>query len=215
VNDQKTEAGVENRQNGDVHVVRQAEFNNYLSIGVDAQIIHSFHDHREHHRKLYCGRCCNMAWMTCFGALNFIGCQARALKIKLEIPDSTAASGWKELAIPKDIKAIILLNLETYAGGRRIWGKTSKQSGKNEYQGSVPTIEDGLLEVVGVANSVHLGRMLVNCSRGIRLAQVHEIKITSSAASFVQLDGEPWEEAASTYHIRRLHQAVMIDNTKH
>jgi hypothetical protein len=139
-------------------------------------------------------------------------CQAREMIIKIEVPDMETGE-WREIVLPPNIHSIVLLNGTTYAGGRHIWGRGKSDS--DEYQGPPPSYNDGLLEVVGTENTWHLSLMLIKVRRAIRIAQVHEVRITTSSPIHAQLDGEPWQEERSVYHIRRIHQALMIDGKKH
>ena len=193
-------------------VRRELQFNNYLSFGIDAQIQFEFHEHRETHRHLYMSRLCNMGWITLWGAENLLCCQARELLVRVEVPDLETGE-WREITLPPNIRSIVLLNGTTYAGGRHIWGQSASRS--DEYSGPPPAYNDGLLELVGTENTLHLSLMLIKVRRAIRIAQVHEVRITTESPIHAQLDGEPWEEQSSVYHIRRLQQALMIDNKKH
>ena len=191
---------------------RECQFNNYLSFGIDAQIQYEFHEHREKKRYLYFSRICNMGWMTVWGAANLLCCMARDLIIKIEVPDLQTGE-WREMTLPPNVRSIVLLNGTTYAGGRHIWG-TSK-SKRDEYHGPPPSYNDGLLELMGTENTLHLSLMLIKVRRAIRIAQVHEVRITTSSPIHAQLDGEPWMEQSSVYHIRRINQALMCDGQKH
>ena len=191
---------------------RECQFNNYLSFGIDAQIQYEFHEHRETNRYLYASRVCNMGWMTVWGAVNLLCCLSRELIIKVEVPDIHTGE-WREMVLPPNIRSIVLLNGTTYAGGRHIWGTSKSKS--DEYHGPPPSYNDGLLELMGTENTLHLSLMLIKVRRAIRIAQVHEVRITTSAPIHAQLDGEPWQEQSSVYHIRRIHQALMIDGKTH
>ena len=51
-----------------------------------------------------------------------------------------------QVVVPKSIKAIVLLNLQSYAGGRDLWGL--KDTAKDQAKGwQVPIFNDGLIEV--------------------------------------------------------------------
>ena len=53
---------------------------------------------------------------------------------------------WQEVALSKSIKALVVLNLQSYAGGRDLWGL--KDSNKDAAKGwKVPIFNDGLIEV--------------------------------------------------------------------
>ena len=183
-----------------------------LSFGIDAQIQFEFHEHRESNRHLYVSRVVNMAWTTYWGANNLLCCRARDLVVKVEVPNLDTGE-WQEMVIPPNIRSLVLLNGTTYAAGRHIWGSSPSKS--DEYSGPPPSYNDGLLEVMGTENTLHLSLMLINVRRAIRIAQVHEVRITMESPIHAQIDGEPWAEQSSVYHIRRLQQALMIDGKKH
>jgi Diacylglycerol kinase accessory domain len=51
--------------------------------------------------------------------------------------------------IPTGLKGLVILNLPTYAGGMNLWG-TSKHE-----RFYVPSMADGLLEVIGMKSAAH------------------------------------------------------------
>jgi diacylglycerol kinase (ATP) len=53
------------------------------------------------------------------------------------------AAGWTALSIPSSIKALVFVNLQSYGGGRNIWGE--HVSSKKEFK--QPALDDGLIEV--------------------------------------------------------------------
>ena len=54
-----------------------------------------------------------------------------------------------QVVVPKSIKAIVLLNLQSYAGGRDLWGL--KDTAKDQAKGwKVPIFNDGLIEVKSI-----------------------------------------------------------------
>lgn len=53
------------------------------------------------------------------------------------------AAGWSALSIPSSIKALVFVNLQSYGGGRNIWGE--RVSSKKHFQ--PPAVNDGLIEV--------------------------------------------------------------------
>lgn len=53
---------------------------------------------------------------------------------------------WVEVVVPSSVKALVLLNLQSYAGGRDLWGlKDTKKDVAKGWQ--VPIFNDGLIEV--------------------------------------------------------------------
>jgi hypothetical protein len=189
-------------------VGREAQFNNYLSFGIDAQVQYLFHEDREAHRSCYCSRICNMAWMGWFGAKNLFCCGARKLNIELEVRE-TPDGPWKRIELKPGLQSVVLLNTPTYAGGRSIWGK--KPSSRGEYEGSIPSVHDGLLEILATENMTHLTLMMAKARRAIRIDQACEIKLHTRSPIHAQMDGEPWIEQPATYYVRRVHQSVILD----
>ena len=54
---------------------------------------------------------------------------------------------WVEVVVKKGVKALVLLNLQSYAGGRDLWGL--KDHKKDEQKGwKNPIFNDGLIEVL-------------------------------------------------------------------
>lgn len=191
-----------------------SEWNNYLSFGCDAQVQDDFHTAREGCRSCFCCRPCNMAWMGIFGAVNFCACRSRDMDVSVEVRDEQGR--WVALPLPPGLKSIVLLNTPTYGGGRFLWGKAKKpkktkggqassSSAGSQHQAvssssSKPpkkwecvsqgqSIDDGLFEIVGVKSTWHLGMIMSQVSRGVRLAQVSEARLTFRNGMYAQADG--------------------------
>ncbi len=55
---------------------------------------------------------------------------------------------WREIAMAQGIKALVVLNLQSYAGGRDLWGlRDPKRDAAKGWQ--TPIFNDGLIEVRG------------------------------------------------------------------
>ena len=53
---------------------------------------------------------------------------------------------WREIAMSRDIKALVVLNLQSYAGGRDLWGlRDPKRDAAKGWQ--TPIFNDGFIEV--------------------------------------------------------------------
>lgn len=53
---------------------------------------------------------------------------------------------WREIAMSKHIKALVVLNLQSYAGGRDLWGlRDPKRDAAKGWQ--TPIFNDGVIEV--------------------------------------------------------------------
>jgi diacylglycerol kinase (ATP) len=65
------------------------------------------------------------------------------LQVKLQV---LKGGTWVDVPLATGIKAIVLMNLQSYAGGKNIWGtKTSKKDAQRGYK--PPASDDGLIEV--------------------------------------------------------------------
>ena len=61
---------------------------------------------------------------------------------------------WVEVVVKKGVKALVLLNLQSYAGGRDLWGL--KDHKKDEQKGwKNPIFNDGLIEVLLMLPVLH------------------------------------------------------------
>ncbi|KAF6254714.1 diacylglycerol kinase accessory domain-containing protein [Scenedesmus sp. NREL 46B-D3] len=188
-----------------VPVVMQGMFWNYFSIGADAQAAYNFHHLRDQHPMLAPNRVANQFWYSAFSCTSGWFCGAvpsvsNFAGLQVLQPRS---SEWQQLAIPAGIKALVLVNLQSYGGGRNIWGES--ESRRRSWR--TPDVADGLIEVVGFTHGYHAVTVMASgakLARGRRIAQVSGVRLAlhSPAAQpdgarvklFMQLDGEPWEQ---------------------
>ncbi|GAX10008.1 diacylglycerol kinase [Fistulifera solaris] len=96
-------------------------FTNYLGVGADAQAALQVHYLRETRPDWFFSRILNKAWYGVFGAEDII--KASSLNIRKEI--RLIADG-VEIPIPHDSQGIILLNIDSYAGGVPLWSTGTK-----------------------------------------------------------------------------------------
>lgn len=164
-----------------------------------------------HAHALVCFHCL-LTRMGLFGATNFLCCQGSELDVHIEVRDSHGQ--WVHVPLPPGLRSIVLLNTPTYAGGRFLWGRDNPHKPKPprafECAPQRQSADDGLFEIVGVRSTFHLGMVMAQVSRGIRLAQVNEARITFGTGVIAQADGEPWMDKPGTYHIRPLVPATMM-----
>jgi diacylglycerol kinase (ATP) len=54
---------------------------------------------------------------------------------------------WVPLEVPPEVKAIVLVNLQSYGGGRNIWGPKMTAQSVEKHGWKEPTPNDNMLEV--------------------------------------------------------------------
>jgi len=91
-------------------------FMNYLGVGVDAQTALGFHQLRENRPGLFFSRAVNKAWYVVSGAEDAIKASCAGLPEEIIL----IADGI-EVPVPSDSQGIILLNIDSYAGGVPLW----------------------------------------------------------------------------------------------
>jgi diacylglycerol kinase family enzyme len=186
---------------------------NYFSLGVDSQVALKFHELRQAHPELFISQSTNRAhyallgFTTMFDGIECIGTRARLFCDDVE------------LTLPDTIAGVIMLNIPSYAGGANLWGDdddddeadadADADDGKT-HRFATPAVGDGLLEVVGVTSSAHMGLISVHLTNAIRLAQCSSIRVEFLDDGGVpfQVDGEPHLRGKSTVAVSRLPQRV-------
>ncbi|GIL75862.1 hypothetical protein Vretimale_5572 [Volvox reticuliferus] len=187
-------------------------FWNYFSVGLDAKAAWGFHSLREERPQLTSSRMANQFWYTFFSCTSGWFCCAQPvnLKVTLEVlkpgPGGEAA-GWQSVKLPSNVKALIVLNLQSYAGGRNLWGPSTTAHDEKKRGYKKPTYNDGLLEVVGLRSGWHTS--IVMGTKGTllhakRICQAAGVRLAISAPyvrgdgepshCYMQVDGEPWKQ---------------------
>lgn len=128
---------------------------NYFSVGADAQATYNFHHMRENHPNLAGSRMANQFWYSTFSCTSgwFCGTIPSVSSFSSVEVLQAGSSSWSTLVVPHTVKALVLVNLQSYAGGRNIWGE---QQPKREGKWRQPSISDGLIEV-RVVGAGHAG----------------------------------------------------------
>jgi len=186
-----------------------ANFWNYFSVGLDAEAAYGFHHLRETHPGLTSGRAVNQAWYSVFSCTSgwFCGAKPLANKLKLRVRDTLGNGEWRDIKILPSIRSVVLLNLQSYGGGRDIWGLA--QTSTLEKKGfKDPIYDDGLIEVIGFKSGWHTAIVMGQINKkihGKRLAQCREVELELIATEgnikgergtvYMQVDGEPWPQS--------------------
>jgi len=90
---------------------------NYLGVGVDAKAALAFHEAREKNPHLFFSSITNKALYGVFGFVDFVTHSCRDL-LRDHV---TITCDGVPLTIPRNAEGIIVLNLNSYAGGARMW----------------------------------------------------------------------------------------------
>ena len=117
------EVTIEDKKKKDVK-----NFINYLGVGADAQAALQVHYLRESRPEWFFSRIINKAWYGVFGAENII--KASCVNVREGI--KLFADG-AEIPLPRDSQGIILLNIDSYAGGVPLWSHGVKVETTNPY----------------------------------------------------------------------------------
>ncbi|KAG5225831.1 diacylglycerol kinase family protein [Salix suchowensis] len=156
-------------------------FYNYFSIGMDAQVAYGFHHLRNEkpylaqgpisNKLIYSGYTCTQGWFLtpCISDPSL-----RGLKniIRMHVK-KVNCSEWEQIPVPKSVRAIVALNLHSYASGRNPWG-----SPKPEYlekKGFVEAhVDDGLLEIFGLKQGWHASFVMVELISAKHIARLQQ-----------------------------------------
>jgi diacylglycerol kinase (ATP) len=134
-----------------------------------------------------------------------------------------------DLANGSPLQGIALLNIPYTHGGSNLWGehlsgsrrKSKKKKRQKEMSTSsfnsvdlsvaVQDIGDGLIEVIGLENCLHMGQVRTGLrASGRRLAQCSSVVIKTRKTFPMQIDGEPWMQPPTTIRITHKNQVPML-----
>jgi hypothetical protein len=106
---------------------------------------------------------------------------------------------------------LIILNLPSWAGGTDLWNY--KKS--DEKKGWKPNlIDDGILEVVALKSSFHVGEIKGKLSNAVKIGQGSKIEIILKESDYCQIDGEPWlqkvDKEATKIEINHFNKVPML-----
>ncbi|GKY99765.1 hypothetical protein MPSEU_000930500 [Mayamaea pseudoterrestris] len=108
-------------------------FMNYLGVGADAQAALQVHYLRESRPDWFFSRIVNKVWYGIFGAEDII--MASSVNVRKEI--KLVADG-VSIPLPPDSQGIIILNIDSYAGGVPMWSHGVKDASYNEWRQPPP-----------------------------------------------------------------------------
>ncbi|XP_035694304.1 diacylglycerol kinase epsilon-like [Branchiostoma floridae] len=179
--------------------------NNYFSMGCDALVALNFHRQRQTRPELFTSRLFNKFWYFSYGAIDVLeqACVDLHERVKLELDGRT-------VHLP-ELEGIVVLNISSWAGGFNLW------SGTGEEDVPPASFNDGILEVVGLHSSFHMGQVRIAMADPIRLGQARVVKLTLQKGTKmpVQVDGEPWEQGSATITISLRNRVNMLKKSEH
>lgn len=201
-------------------------FCNYYSVGLDAVAALAFHEHRTRYPEKFKSQLRNQMYYIQKGfpaAGGFFHTPPPKLYniLTLQIR-RTVESELETIDLPRDLRGVIILNLQSYGGGRDLWGSAGEDNQSclpwRKTRFSTPRVDDGLLEVVGVSTIYKMGCIMGLNKMGVhaqQLAQGVEIKMKVSTSISMQIDGEPWNQAAGEVTITHFGRSTCLIPRKH
>ena len=109
----------------------------------------------------------------------------------------------EKIPLPPNLEGLMVLNTPSYGGGSDLWDEQRKaplSSRLRHMHGEAQPIamDDGLLEVVGVTDVVHLALTLGGLSNGVRICQGRTMRLHAPGGGVpLQVDGEPFNQESS------------------
>ncbi|KAL6052029.1 Diacylglycerol kinase [Balamuthia mandrillaris] len=182
--------------------------NNYLSLGfADAKVALDFHNTREKKPHLFINRGINKLWYASYGLRNALQDAFQKDPPLMNDAVEITVDGQK-VVIPESIQGVVVLNLPSYAGGMNLWGT------RWDAKYSVVSMSDGVLEVIGIRNVIHMAQTAMGMDSGVRLAQGKDIQIHYKSGQLplpCKVDGEPWlQEESVIFQVNYLKQSLML-----
>lgn len=187
--------------------------NNYFSIGVDAAICNKFHNERSKNPGKFNSRMKNKLWYVEYATTETLFASCKNLQQSIEIECDGVGL---DLANGLPLQGITFLNIPYTHGGSNLWGEhlaVSRRSRKKPREKDISTssfnsvdlsvavqdIGDGLIEVIGLDNCLHMGQVKMGITAsGRRLAQCSSVTIKTKKTFPMQIDGEPWMQPPTT-----------------
>lgn len=152
--------------NEEGQIEKQFTVYNYLGIGLDAKVCLDFHHLREKYPQLFVSQFSNKILYAQMGAIDLINGKMDQLnKVMILEVDGKVIDLY-------ELENVCLLNIRHWAGGASDLWRPSSEFKRQSFN-------DGMIEVLGVADMLHLGQVQVGMDLPHQLAQGKSIKIES------------------------------------
>lgn len=183
--------------------VKTVTMNNYMGIGVVADVALAFHEQREAHPGKKQTQAGNIVIYSMLGAERALARPYNNIHslLRLEIDDKTqdlspsAPNGH----ILSDIS---ILNIPSFSGGANLWGKAASPH--------APAMDDKQCEVIGLRDSLHVGLIKSKMLAGLRLGHGGGFTITTTQDIPMQIDGEAWMQPAAKIVVTHFTQSRVL-----
>lgn len=160
-----------------IKVVNSITMYNYLGIGLDAQIALNFHQTRKSPFYLFNSTLINKIIYLGCGTQQFLEQQCKGLSEKIELfinDQKITLTG---------LESIVIVNINSWAAGVDLW-KLGCNDGNDFGEQS---IDDGLLEVLGIRSPMHMAQLKLGLSEPIRIGQASIVRVNAFFINYILL----------------------------
>jgi diacylglycerol kinase (ATP) len=178
-------------------ILKLKTMNNYFGIGIDGAVSIAFDDMRHKLPGLFFHKLMNKLWYALIGIRTFLFGRNKDLSKTTKI-----VCDGKNVVIPSGVKGILVVNINSYAGGTNLWTMPKPWDQQK--------MNDGIVEVVAFYGLPHLGQIKAGLSKAIPIAQGKNIEISSYSRVPMQLDGEPFLQNPCKINICVSHQVKIL-----
>jgi diacylglycerol kinase (ATP) len=161
----------------------------FLSVGFTAHIAKKFHDLRQSSPSLTNSVGINKFWHSVYGASELFLPSFPNLHTHV-----TLRVDGEDVPLPENISALQVLNIHSSADSVDFWGLAQASTKADLVSETIrsPSVQDGVLEIVGTEGVGHLLRNRLKLSHSIRIRQGSEVQIKILKEVPTELDGEPF-----------------------
>ena len=181
--------------------------NNYLGIGVEAEIALKFHLAREENPEKFSSRLHNKGVYLKMSISKMMQRGDNDHTRDLSHNMTMDVDG-ERIKLPSGLGGIIFLNIKSWMAGCDGWGS------EREDRFRPPSMNDGLLEIIGVQGVMHLGQIQGGLRGGIRLGQGSVINFRLSTPTPIEIDGEPFLQPVGRCKVTQGNTAQMMRRHK-